>query len=157
MTHARSMVLAFFMALSAISLSSVAAAQEVYVKTRGFGAKWEHALNGYDTVSYHQSSGPVKGNTEFRTTYKGASWLFSSQQNLDLFLANPDRYRPQYGGHCAYALAVGNGLQHGDPEVWTLHKGKLYLNLSRGVQRRWSRDKDGYIAKSDPAWARLGY
>lgn len=156
MTQARSLIMALLVAFSALTMGSVAAAQEVYVKSRGFGAQWEHALNGYDTVSYHQS-GPVIGSTEFQTTYKGATWLFSSQRNLDLFLSNPDAYRPQYGGHCAYALAVGNGLQHGDPKVWTLHNGKLYLNLSKGVQRRWLRDKDGFIAKADPRWAELGY
>lgn len=118
----------------------------------GKGAMWEFALNGNDPVSYF-SGEPVKGEPQFKTDYLGATWVFSSQENLDTFLADPDANRPQYGGHCAYALAAGNQLVFGDPEVWRVVDGKLYLNFDKSVQQRWQKDIPGYIAKSDPNWA----
>ena len=35
------------------------------------------------------------------------------------------------------------------PEAWAVVGGKLYLNASRGVQRRWQSDVPGFIAKAD--------
>lgn len=118
----------------------------------GKGSMWEYALNGYDPVSYFAEA-PVKGDPQFKTDYLGATWIFASQENLDKFLANPDANRPQYGGHCAYALAQSNQLVFGDPEVWRLVDGKIYLNFDKSVQQRWQKDIPGNIAKSDPNWA----
>ena len=152
MNKSISLFVGVFAAFFLTAAGAVAASPEIYLKTKGFGSKWTHAVNGYDTVSFHQEGGPVKGGTQFETEYLGARWLFASQENLDLFLANPDKYRPAYGGYCAYALGVGSGLVHGDPEAWSLHNGVLYLNLNKGVRRRWLKDPDGYIEKADAVW-----
>lgn len=143
-------VLTFFSTLLvafALTAASASAKDEIFLKKR-----WDYALNGYDTVSYHKASGPVKGDPQFSTTHKGATWIFASQENLDAFNANPAAYRPAYGGYCAWALATGKGLQPGDPKAWAVHNGKLYVNLNKGIQKRWLKDKDGFIAKADPLW-----
>lgn len=138
----------------AVSSPAFAKEPEIYLKKGGaFSRGWDYALDGYDTVSYHLASGPVKGSDQYSTVFKGATHLFASQENLDLFLADPDKYRPAYGGYCAYAIAVGNGLAHGDPKHWTVHtNGVLYLNYSAGIKRKWLKKVDEYIAKSDPLW-----
>ncbi len=144
-----------FLAAAFLTLSATlaqAASPEIYQREGGlFSEGWTHAVGGYDTVSYHQDGGPVMGDDAFTTEYKGATWRFASQENLDLFLADPDKYRPAYGGYCAYAVSRG-GLAEGDPEVWSLHEGTLYLNVSASVQRRWQRDVPGNIAKADANW-----
>ena len=116
--------------------------------------KWEYAVNGYDTVSYFTESEPVQGDDQFVTEYKGAKWRFSSADNLALFEADPDKYRPQYGGHCAYGLGKNGVLVHGDPEVYTVIDDKLYLNLRKSLQKKWLKDTDTYIANADSVWPR---
>lgn len=113
------------------------------------------AVSGYDTVSYFQGSGaPVKGNARFKVNHDGAVFHFSSQENADLFAANPDAYAPQYGGHCAWAMSRGS-LAPGDPTLYKIHDGKLYLNFNRDVQTTWLGDIEGFISKSDPAWTKI--
>ena len=113
------------------------------------------AVSGYDTVSYFQGNGvPVLGSAKYAVMHDGAEFRFSSQANADLFKADPDAYAPQYGGHCAWAMSRG-WLAPGDATLYKIVDGKLYLNFNEGVQQTWLKDIPGFIAKSDPAWAKL--
>jgi YHS domain-containing protein len=93
----------------------------------------------------------VKGKAEFSTEWKGATWEFSSAENLEKFKADPEAYAPQYGGYCAYGVSKG-GLVKGEPDQWTIVDGKLYLNYSAGVQKTWSKDIPGFISTADKKW-----
>lgn len=108
----------------------------------------DHAVSGYDTVAYFTDGKPVKGEKKFRTDYMGAEWRFSSQENLDAFLADPAKYAPQYGGYCAWAMASGNKAS-GDPKHWKIVGGKLYLNYNADVKAEWEKDIPGFIEKAD--------
>ena len=111
------------------------------------------AVGGYDTVSYFQGTGvPVKGDARFTVEYNGAEWHFANQANADAFKADPDAYAPQYGGHCAWALGANGRLAPGDPTVYHIVDGKLYLNFNRAVQQRWFKDIAGFITKANLAW-----
>ena len=116
--------------------------------------KWDYALNGYDTVAYFTEGKPVEGNDSYVTEYKDVKWRFSSAENLAMFEADPDKYRPQYGGHCAYGLGKNGVLVHGDPEVFTVVEGKLYLNLNKRLQKKWLKKQDFYITNADGVWPR---
>jgi YHS domain-containing protein len=109
------------------------------------------AINGYDPVAYFDQSAPVKGLAENAADWNGATWLFSSAQNKDRFVADPQAFAPQYGGYCAYAVAKGSTAKT-EPEAWTVFEGKLYLNYSLGVRKIWRKDIPGYIAKADANW-----
>jgi len=109
------------------------------------------AIRGYDPVAYHLENGPVKGNTAYSYQYNNATWLFSSQENLDLFRGNPARYAPEYGGYCAYGMSKGFVVST-DPNAWTIEDGKLYLNHSPGVRRTWLKDVPGNIGRADRHW-----
>ena len=58
------------------------------------------AIKGYDAVAYHTDHKPVKGNKDYSFEWMGAKWLFASQDHLNQFKADPERYAPQYGGYC---------------------------------------------------------
>jgi len=110
------------------------------------------AAGGYDVVTYFQGDGiPVKGLKQFKLEYKGADWYFSSQQNLDMFTQEPEKYAPQYGGYCAYALA-SNETVKGDPLQFHIHNDKLYLNINAKYKDIWIADKQNYIDKGDTNW-----
>ena len=109
------------------------------------------AIRGADPVAYFTVGQPVQGSEQFTHTWQGATWQFSSAENRDLFIANPQQYAPQYGGFCAYAVAQGYTAPI-EPEAWSIVNGKLYLNFNLSVRQRWEGDIPGYIAKADQNW-----
>ncbi len=109
------------------------------------------AIGGYDAVGYFESNDAIRGDSQFSHEWNGATWHFASAANRDKFAADPEAYAPQYDGYCAWA-AAGSYKANGDPEVWDIVDGRLYLNYSTGVQRRWERDIPGFIAQADAVW-----
>ena len=112
------------------------------------------ALHGYDAVAYFTDGAARKGSQEFETQWMGAAWRFASAEHRDAFAAEPSKYAPQYGGFCAYAVSQG-GTADIDPEAWTVVDGKLYLNLSKKIQKIWEKDIPGYIAAADANWPKI--
>jgi len=109
------------------------------------------ALRGHDPVAYFKDRRPVKGSPEYRAVHKGSTFLFASPANRDAFVATPELYAPQYGGYCAFGLAGGYKAAT-DPAAFTIEGGKLYLNYNAAVQKQWSADIPGFIAKADRNW-----
>jgi YHS domain-containing protein len=106
------------------------------------------AIEGTDPVAYFVEGRPRAGRPEYAVDYEGARWLFSSEGNKALFEADPARYLPAYGGYCAYGVAQGY-LVKIEPEAWTIHEGRLYLNYDLGVRDTWLKDVPGYVAEAD--------
>ena len=134
------------------STPALADKPEIFVKSGGvFSKGWTYALNGMDPVSYFTDGKPVKGSESYTATYKGATFSFTSQDHKAMFEADPAKYAPQYGGYCAWATSQGYTAD-GDPEVWKIVDGKLYLNYSKGVQKKWNKDIPGFIVKANANW-----
>lgn len=109
------------------------------------------AASGYDVVAYFTEARPVDGSDAYTAEHEGATWRFASAENRDLFVADPAKYAPQYGGYCAYAVSYGSTAST-VPEAWKIVDGKLYLNYSKRIQGRWEQDAPGHIAKADQNW-----
>jgi YHS domain-containing protein len=109
------------------------------------------AIKGYDPVAYFTTGKPTPGLAQFTTTYKGATYRFASAENRARFIAAPEKFVPQYGGYCAYAIAL-NRIADIDPDEWAIVNDKLYLNNGFLAQTLWSFDKSGNIAKGDQNW-----
>lgn len=146
---ARAVIIVGSVALALAAPPSVSAKSPV--NTTLFG---HEAVKGYDVVAYFTEGKPVEGRDEFTVDWMGASWRFATAQHRDLFKAAPERYAPQYGGYCAYAVANGR-LVDIDPRAFTIVNGKLYLNYSFDVQKKWSQDVAGYVRKADSNWPDL--
>lgn len=112
------------------------------------------ALKGYDAVAYFKEGQPVKGMPQYSHQWMGATWHFASAKARDAFAASPEKYAPQYGGYCAWAVSRGYTAD-ADPEAWKLVNGKLYLNYSKSVQRKWEGDVPANILKADGNWPGL--
>lgn len=117
------------------------------VFTRWGGA----AIRGYDPVAYFTQGEPVKGSSDYSTEWNGAEWLFSSAENLAKFEDDPERYAPQYGGYCAWAVSQGYTAST-QPDAWTIFEDKLYLNFSLSVRSQWEQDIPGNVMKGDANW-----
>ena len=115
------------------------------VETGTFNNK---AIYGYDTVSYWTENKAVKGKDEIVHTWRGAEWHFSSEENKALFVSDPEKYAPQYGGYCAFGLA-NDKLVSIDEDAFQIYNGKLYLNYSKRVAKRFNEDIDYFIAEAD--------
>ena len=139
-------VAAAFIVLCAASFAARADSPEIFT-----GPVKSVAVGGYDPVAYFTERKPVQGKADISYSWKGATWRFASEQNRDLFKAAPEKYAPQYGGYCAYAVAQG-GTADGDPKSWRIIDGKLYLNLSPAVQKIWEKDIAGYVKAADKNW-----
>jgi len=87
------------------------------------------AIDGYDPVAYFTQNEAVKGNEEHVCDYNGATWRFSSKEHLDLFLSDPEKYAPQFGGYCALSI-THNKLVVSDPESFIVKDDKLYLYIN---------------------------
>lgn len=109
------------------------------------------AIEGTDPVAYFTEGRPVEGSDAFEYEWMDATWRFASAANLEAFKADPEKYAPQYGGYCAWAVAQGYTASI-DPEAWRIEGGKLYLNYSKDVQENWEQDVPGNIAKGDANW-----
>ena len=109
------------------------------------------ALGGHDPVAYFNEGKPVKGDARFELEHMGAKWLFATAANRDAFKAAPERYAPQYGGYCAWAISQGKTAS-GDPQFWKIVDNKLYLNFSADVQKTWEKDIPGYIQRANTRW-----
>jgi YHS domain-containing protein len=112
------------------------------------------AIRGYDPVAYFKVDQAVKGRSDYEYEWQGATWRFSSQENLDAFKAMPEKYAPQYGGYCAWAVA-NNKTASVDPTQYAVVDGKLYLNYNKKIQERWLKDIEGFIASADKNWPSL--
>lgn len=112
------------------------------------------AVQGYDVVSYQTGKRPIRGNGNFVAVHDGATYQFSSANNQKTFEKDPEKYVPAYGGYCAFGTSVGKKFI-GEPEVWRIVDGKLYLNLDTSIQSEWLKDVPGRIRSADANWCNI--
>lgn len=112
------------------------------------------ALHGHDAVAYFTDGAAVPGGARFEHQWNGARWRFSSAANRDTFAKAPEKYAPQFGGYCSWAVSR-NYTADVDPKAFAVVNGKLYLNYSTDVQTRWRVDRDGNITKAEGNWPGL--
>lgn len=115
-------------------------------------------IGGFDTVSYHSEDvkaqhKAIKGKKDLSVEWNGAIWQFTSEINRDAFLDDPERYRPAYGGYCANALSIGEGLIKTNGKTWDIFDDQLYVFYAPRGRKRWN---DGnwatYKMDADKAW-----
>lgn len=120
----------------------------VNVDAQGIG------LQGYDPVSFRMT-GARKGRPDLQSTYHGAIYLFETPENKAAFDANPTAFEPDYGGYCAYGLAVGNLAPI---ELWTFdttYQNRNIFNHNQKAVNGWKKDVPGNDAKAKVQWARF--
>lgn len=109
------------------------------------------AIHGYDPVAYFTENNAVKGNENLSFGYNDAIWFFSTEENLDLFKSDPEKYSPQFGGYCAFAVSKGYSADS-DPEAFEIIDGKLYLCNDQDVKEEWLKNSESEIQKAEENW-----
>jgi len=110
------------------------------------------AVDGFDVVAYFTDGDAVKGTAVNSLKWQGATWYFATAAHRDAFRDAPEKYAPQYGGYCAWAVAHGKTAGVDPRNAWKIVDGKLYLNYDREIQEKWAVDIPGNIAKADRNW-----
>jgi len=114
------------------------------------------AIEGYDPVAYFAGNA-VEGSATYTYTIDGATYRFASAANRDLFKAAPSKYRPQYGGWCAYAMGAKGEKVEVDPKTFKVLNGKLYLFYNKyfnNTLKSWNKDEANLKVKADANWVR---
>lgn len=89
---------------------------------------------------------------------QGVLYFFSNQKNKDLFLANPSKYKPEYGGWCAYAMGAKGEKVTVDPYTYKLVNNKLYLFYNQffnNTLKDWNKDQDNLMRQADLNWKKF--
>lgn len=144
----------FFLTATVAAPMAAAFAAPVTAQEPAFYSDGTAAIRGADPVAYFTQGRPVIGSEEFAAQWNDTTWHFASAENRDTFLADPEAFAPQYGGYCAWAVSQGYTASV-VPEAWEIVDGKLYLNYSPRIQRRWARDIPGNIAAGDANWPQV--
>lgn len=140
-----------------VALGGAAMAGPQYVDSSGF------AVSGYDVVAYfdkpqaavgQSQPAPTPGRADIAADYNGATFAFATEENRARFLAEPVRYAPQFDGHCAFGVIKGAKVP-GDPQLWRIVDGRLYLNLQKSVQALWEQDIPSHLATAASNWPEL--
>ena len=111
----------------------------------------EVILNGYDPVAFFTDNKPVKGNSNFQFKYNDATYYFASQENLNLFEGNPEKYQPQFGGWCAYAVSLGR-IAPIDVNTFSIINGRLVIQHNQRAVNGWNKDAQGNLQLADKYW-----
>ena len=137
--------------LLALVVAPALFAQDIHTKNG-------YAAEGYDVVAYF-SDQALEGNKMHTTTHGGVKYKFTSQENLKTFMANPEKYTPQYGGYCAYAVANSGKRVQIDPESFQIKDGKLYLfydSLFADTLKKWNKEGPEMMQKkADKNWEQM--
>jgi hypothetical protein len=124
-----------------------------------FAAKADHELftsnqgvviYGFDPVAYFTEGKATEGAKDISVDLFGGTWRFASEENREIFIADPSSYIPQYGGHCAWGIKTDGHIET-EPDSWRIVDGKLYLFRNHAAQSRWDV-KQTFVPNANRKW-----
>ena len=117
------------------------------------------AIGGYDVVAYHTRAEAVRGSAEHSVVHGGTTFYFSNAANQQMFKASPQKYLPQFGGYCAFAVAMKKAKVPADPQTFKLRDGKLYLFFNDFYQGKpfntmipWNQNEKEMLGHAEENW-----
>src|ERR1700761_2107846 len=106
------------------------------------------AIQGYDPVGFFTDNKPVKGDPKILAKRDGAIYYFASKEHKEMFLKDPMKYEPCFGGYCAYGVSRDKLIEI-DVDAFQIMDGKLMLQYSKSVRDKFNADPKGNLAKAD--------
>lgn len=125
------------------------------VRVKQFNLEGNLALQGHDPVAYFTQNKALKGSKQNAATVEGVTYHFANATNKELFIKDPKKYEPQYGGWCAYAMGATGEKVEIDPETFKIVNGKLYLFYHTFINNtlpKWNKDEANLKPKADKNW-----
>jgi len=129
-----------------------------YAQEIDYNTKKKFVAQGYDVTEYFNNKA-VKGDPKFVATHDKVKYKFASKSNLDKFKSNPEKFIPQYGGYCAYAIAINGDKVGVNPKTFEIRDDKLYLFYNAwGVNTldKWIKENpESLQEKADLNWKKV--
>ena len=142
----------FLILVAALIASTSAFAVDEYNVSKGVTAAGVPlGMHGIDAVALTSLGAVAEGDAAYTVTHDGNAYYFASQDSADAFSSDPEGYLPQYGGFCAFAVALGKKFD-GDPMFADIVGGKLYLFVNDAVFQRYLADREGTLARAEEIW-----
>ena len=136
----------FFLFVSLLNIQQVLA--EINKDPQGI------AIDGYDPTEYFTNNRAIQGKSSLTHKWNGVVWQFVSEKGRQLFIDNPQKYAPQYGGFCSNGLSDGHKIG-ADPEIWKVINGKLYFYYSTYGLEQWDDNDPRTINSATGNWELL--
>lgn len=116
-------------------------------------------LQGYSPVSYLDLGIAQKGLKEYRSEYEKVYYYFTSAEQKATFDKNPAKYKPQYGGFCAFGTYAGAKFRS-DPNKFIVKDGKYFLflyDLNLDAQQLWLAENNHgkLVSGANKNWEKL--
>jgi YHS domain-containing protein len=108
-------------------------------------------LRGYDPVAYFIEGRPMPGRPEIKATHGGVTYRFASESNRQLFITQPARYVPQYGGFCAQRMSFAIPAA-AEPAVFKIIAGRLYVFGGARQRLYFEMDQERNLRLADQYW-----
>lgn len=135
-----------------VSIAPAAFAIDEYNVTKGTTVSGEGvALRGKDTVALALGLEVTDGHAKFTHVHDGVAYYFASEETKNTFASNPATYMPEYGGYCAFGVAIGKKLD-ANPRFADIVDGKLYVFLNAVAFAKYEEDKAGTLAEAKRKW-----
>lgn len=112
------------------------------------------AIGGYDPVAFFTDGKPVVGKADVELAYGGTVWRFANVGDRAAFAERPDVYMPQFGGYDPVGVANGVAVA-GNPDLWLIAEGKLFLFYDRNRLAAFSADSEHIVGAADRKWAQV--
>ena len=113
------------------------------------------AIMGYDPVAYFTEGRAVKGSEKFSYEWLGTPWHFANSKHREMFINEPTKYAPQYGGYCAGEVAFGSVTVNIDPEAFKIIDSKLYLIYDKGSADWFAAHAAEAVPNADGNWPKI--
>ncbi len=147
-----------FFAYLLIQFEPVLGQTDPAVRKQQYNLEKGLAIQGYDPVAYFTQKKAVKGSTANSYTYRNVTYRFASTTNLEAFKKSPEKYEPQYGGWCAYAMGESGEKVEIDPETYKIKDGKLFLFYHTFISNtlpKWNEKEATLHKKADTNWSKF--
>ncbi|WP_208722787.1 YHS domain-containing (seleno)protein [Rhizobium vallis] len=113
------------------------------------------AIMGYDTVAYFTEGKATKGSEKITYEWMGTPWHFANAKHREMFMSEPLRYAPQYGGYCTGEVSAGSVTVNIDPEAFKIVEGKLYLMYDKADAEDFAAHPADTVASADAKWPKV--
>lgn len=113
------------------------------------------ALQGYSPVSYIEDGEARRGSPEHKVEHNDVVYYLTDDSQVEQFQRDPGRYKPAFGGWCAFGMSVGKRFRI-DPEKFKIVDGRLlvFLNdLETDARSLWEAgEDDDLMEKAASTW-----
>lgn len=84
------------------------------------------------------------GNPEHQVTYDGTTYYFPSGEQKEMFLADPVKYTPAFGGDCTVCSVNMGERVAGDLHFASLYAGRLFLFPGEDQKQEFHKNPEKY-------------